>query len=349
VGLDWPPQSSERSAIPEAFRSLTGGNAPNLREASEVRGEKVRDNRTAPGVQPRALIDAFELEGLEHCVHRLTLTPSESKVSRSANGAAIRISMGAILKKAGVPEDKAHRVINEAIHAALALLRDVFMVDQRKKATNRDKVDANELVLQLRSVADAIDELPPASKGKLNKILETVVWGQFDTEEFCRIVDGIIEALKSVSPKCHAQEVHLQLVERRCFLRQKIRIASIRRSAQPAIRELWENMAACRDIEAGLRKSGSKRKSLSDFLRYAADLLELQQVANLRPVPLRAYLRRLVKITQDCGLSYKPTHDWRSGTEVEREFQAIAKYAIAAVGANQTISRRQIRALRANL
>ena len=307
---------------------------------------KARDERTAPGIQPRVLIDEFELEGLEHCVHRLKLTPSQSKEYSSANGAAIHVNMGAILAKAGVPEDKAHRVINEAIHAALVLLRDVFMQEQRKNATNRDKVHADELVLQLRSVADAIDKLPPASKGKLNKILKTVVWEQFDTEEFCRIVDGIIEALKSVSPKCRAQEVHLQLVERRSFLRQKIRIASIHRSAQPAIRELWESMGACRDIEAALRESGSKRKSLSDFLRYAADLLESQQFVNLRRVPLRAYLDRVWKTAQDCGLSYKPMYDWRSGTEVERDFQLFAKYAIAAVGANQTISRRQIRAQR---
>jgi hypothetical protein len=248
-----------------------------------------------------------------------------------------REEMSSILAKKKIPEAEAKRAIAETLEVAV----DHQLQGLRQKDSQRDRVrsvcDVGKLIARLEELAEAIAKLPPVSKKRLKSIVADHAEHSFDTETFAAMIQGIADALPKLAPKRRALDA-LDVIDQP--------IAGVIRTSPPELIELWETMPAetRRPVEQLVRSSAAKT-SATEFLRQLVILLRnfLPQAKQGRPPTIqKRYIQRVGMIWTRLGLKIGRAYDGAQGKSVESNFQRFARVALAAVGDNSVVSRRQI-------
>jgi hypothetical protein len=255
--------------------------------------------------------------------------------------------MKTILAKKRISRNDADRILALTFDAAAdhqleRLRRDRFLHD-----LERSKKNLQRLIKHIERLAQAIAELPPISKGKLNKIIGNQNWRHFDTEMFSELMQAMQDALSILSPACAANKA-------RSVIRETLRasgdraVTQIFRTAPPAITELWESIPAHTRtyVEAEIRRwTAPKRGQVIALVNHLVGLLKKYRpiMETRRPPAIEGrYLRNVAEIWVGFGLNVGRAHDGAHGKSVESPFQRFARVALAACGDNSPISDRQI-------
>jgi hypothetical protein len=295
---------------------------------------------------PDPFILALGLRGLEQHVHRLRRGPPRFTGQATEKAIAARESLRAILLRAGASQEKTEELGDRALEAAFRFRRKIFLLDQHDRWNERKDRATFNLQRQLRAAADCVDKLPTSAKGKLNQVLKEVDWKTFDTETFIFIIERTLAVLATTSPRCKAQEVRLALVEdHRLPEKVEIGLPDIARTGRPWVIELWEASHACRQLENEIRRvmRGRQSRELGAFLKYLAGLVSYEELVRPDPAALTAYIQEVRSIADEIDIGYWPGYDYFTGKHVERDFQAFARNALAAVGDERPISTRQLK------
>jgi hypothetical protein len=239
----------------------------------------------------------------------------------------------------------ADRAILKTIEAAmdfqLAELR--YRSLKTMEAQSQDTLDS--LVQGLRRLADAIAQLPPTSKGELNKRVFTII-GQapFDSEVFIEIVETITAALPEIAPRRLADNVF------------SIIHPGPGQDRRPPIIDQWEAMPATTRVKVeGLVQQAKPSKSLVQWLNRLVDLLGRERPARKQGAPrsiTQIFVSRTAAIWRTLGLNAGLAYDFflhpgtggeiGRGGRVESGFQRYCRAALTAVGDPTEVSARQV-------
>jgi hypothetical protein len=235
------------------------------------------------------------------------------------------------------PEVKAKRAIAETLEVAV----DHQLQGLRQKDSQRDRMrsagDVGRLIARLEELAQAIAELPPVSKKKLNAIVTEYTAQFFDTETFSSLICALADALPELGPKRRAQDVLNAMYQP---------VSGIVRTSPPDLIELWESMSAetRRQVEKEVRALAAKRSAVEFFRKLIVLLnkfLPHAKRGRLQTIQ-RRYTLRVGEIWARLGLKVGHAYDGFLGKNVESSFQRFARLALAAIGDDSVISRRQI-------
>src|ERR1700730_8548427 len=249
-----------------------------------------------------------------------------------------------LVEKRRIPAIAADRAILKSLEAAFdfqsADLRYRFL--ETMEAQSHTTLD--HLIRGLRQLSNAIAQLPPNSKGELNKrVVGIIGQARFNSEMFIEIVDTITAALPEIRPRRLAENI-LSLIHPEP--------GGARRA--PII-DQWEAMPATTRVKVEGMVPANPSRSLVRWLDQVADLLEGEQPALKRGAPRsisQAFVSRIATIWRtlglNAGLAYNfflhPANDDRIGRggRVESAFQRYCRAALTAVGDSTEISARQV-------
>jgi hypothetical protein len=247
-----------------------------------------------------------------------------------------------LLNKGRVTRIAADRAILKSLEAAfdfqLAHLRYRFL--KSSEAQSHDYLD--QLIKDLRELGAAIAQLPPNSKGELNKRVADVIGrAQFDSETFIEIIEGIAAALLQIRPRRLADNI-MSLIH-----------PEPAEAGRPPIIDRWEAMPATTRVKVeGMVQPNS---SLIRWLGSVADLLERERPLRKKGAPRsisQVFVMRIASIWRTLGLKPGLAYDFflhpatedrlGRGGRVLSAFQRYCRAALAAVGDPTEISARQI-------
>jgi hypothetical protein len=200
----------------------------------------------------------------------------------------------------------------------------------------------NHLIRGLRQLSNAIAQLPPNSKGELNKRVVAIIGqARFDSERFIEIIETITAALPQIGPRRLADNIRSLIHPESGGTR------------RPPMIDQWEAMPA----RTRVKGEGMVRppRSLVHWLDNVADLLERERPARKRGAPRsisQVFVSRIATIWRTLGLNpglaynffLHPANDDRIGRggRVESLFQRYCRAALTAVGDPTEISARQV-------
>jgi hypothetical protein len=200
------------------------------------------------------------------------------------------------------------------------------------------------LIRELRQLSHAIGQLPPTSKGVLNKRVSALIeQGPFDSDVFIEIFEKIIAVVPELAPRKLAENI-LSLIH-----------TEQTKDRRPPIIDRWEAMPATMRVRVEELVQAVPSQSLVRWLDNLADLLEQKRPARKRGAPrslAQAFVARIATIWRSLGLKpglaydfslYPATDDCIGrGGRVESAFQRYCRAALTAVGDPTEISARQI-------
>jgi hypothetical protein len=248
-----------------------------------------------------------------------------------------------LVKKGRISAIAADRAIVKTLDAAfdfqLAAVRNHFL----KRMEARSHTTLDHLIRLLRQLSHAVAQLPPKSKGELNKGFVGIIGqGQFDSEVFIEIVEKLSAILSQIGPRRLADNISSL-------------IHPEPREGRPPIIDQWEAMPAATRVKVERRLQASPSRSLVHWLDNVADLLERERSTDKRGAPRsisQIFVSRVATIWRTLGLNpglaYKfflhPANGDRVGRggRVESTFQRYCRAALTAVGDSTKISARQI-------
>src|SRR5215467_4305976 len=230
-----------------------------------------------------------------------------------------------LVEKRRIPAIASDRAILRSLEAAFdfqsAPLRYRFL---KTMEAQRDTT-LDQLILELRQLSNAIAQLPPNSKGELNKRVVAIIGqARFDSEIFIEIVETITAALPQIGPRRLADNIRSLIHPERGEARR-----------QPIV-DQWEAMPATTrvKVEGMVRPS----RSLVHWLDNVADLLERERPARKQGAPRsisQVFVSRIATIWRTLGLNpglaydffLHPATDDRIGRggRVESTFQRVAR------------------------
>jgi hypothetical protein len=205
-------------------------------------------------------------------------------------------------------------------------------------------ITLDHLIWDLRQISNFIAQLPPTSKGALNKRLVGLIGQtQFDSEIFIEIVERISATLPEIGPRRLADNI-LSLIH-----------PDPGGTSRSPIIDQWEAMPATTRVKVEAMVQANPSRSLVRWLDNVADLLEREQPAAKRGAPRsikKVFVERIAAISEtlglNAGLAYNfflhPANDDRIGRGgcIESLFQRYCRAALTAVGDATEISARQI-------
>jgi hypothetical protein len=243
--------------------------------------------------------------------------------------------MSRILVKKRIPVIVADRAILKTLPAAVDLQLADLRYRQLKtlEAHRHDALDR--LIRGLRQLSEAIARLPPTSRGELNKrVLPKVGQSPFDSEVFIEVIMELVVALPGISPR--------QLADNVLSLIHPERDGGMR----PAIFDQWEAMPATMRLKVERMVQTIPSRSLVDWPRRVADLLDRERPARKRACStVRAFVSRVAAVGHTIRLTPGRAYDCLQGPgerHVESSFQRYCRAALKAFGDTRRISARQI-------
>jgi len=249
-----------------------------------------------------------------------------------------------LLKKGRVRPIAADRAILKSLEAAfdfqLAGLRYRFL----KTAEAHSHATLDHLIRDLQRLADAIAQLPPSSKGQLNKrVFAKINQAPFDSEAFIDIIEAIEQTLPEVGPRRLADNV-LSLMH-----------PEPGAGRRAPIIDAWEAMPAVTRVKVEAVVQDNPSQSLVSWLNDVAGLLERERPARKRGAPRsisQAFVSRIATIWRSLGLKAGLAYSFfvhpadedciGRGGRVESTFQRYCHAALTAVGDPTQISARQV-------
>jgi hypothetical protein len=249
-----------------------------------------------------------------------------------------------LVEKRCVPAIAADRAILKSLEAAF----DFQLADpgyrHLKTMEGQSHTTLHHLIRDLRQLSNAIAQLPPNSKGELNKQVAGMIGvARFDSETLIEVVETITATLPQIGPRRLADNVQ-SLVHPK--------LAGARR---PPIIDQWEAMPATTRVKVEGMVEANPSRSLVRWLDNVADLLEREQPAAKRGAPRsikQVFVERIAAIWEtlglNAGLAYNfdlhPANEDRIGRggRIESLFQRYCRAALTAVGDATEISARQV-------
>jgi hypothetical protein len=249
-----------------------------------------------------------------------------------------------LLKNGRISTAAADRAILKSLEASF----DFQSADLRYRFLNRMEVQSHttldQLIRDLRQLSNAIAQLPPNSKGELNKrVIDLIGQAQFDSETFIEIVERISAALPEIGPRRLADKIRFLIHPEP---------GSDRR---PPVIDHWEAMPATTRVNAERMLQAKPSRSLLRWLNDVADLLQRERPIKKRGAPpsiTQLFVSRIAKIWRTLGLNpglaynffLYPAADDRigHGGRVESAFQRYCRATLTAVGDFTEISARQV-------
>jgi len=249
-----------------------------------------------------------------------------------------------LVKNGHISAIAADRAILKTLEAAfdfqLAAARYRFL--KRIEAQSHTTLD--HLIRLFRQISRAIAQLPPKSKGELNKgVVGIIGQGQFDSEVFIEIVERINAILSQIGPRRLADKIRSLIHPEPCEAR------------RPPIFDQWEAMPATTRVKVERMLQASSPRSLVRWLDNVADLLERERPTGKQGPPRsisQAFVSRVATIWRPLGLSpglaynlllHPATDDHVGrGGRVASAFQRYCRAALTAVGDFTKISARQV-------
>jgi hypothetical protein len=249
-----------------------------------------------------------------------------------------------LVEKRRIPVIAADRAISKTLEAAF----DFQAADQRydclRTMGNRSHDTLDHLIGGLRELSNAIAQLPPTPKGKLNVRVSPILGrAPFDSETFIEIIEEITATLPELSPRRLADEI-FSLIH-----------SDAAGTRRPLIVDQWEAMPATTRVTIeGVLQANSSR-SLVGWLDDVAGLLDRNRPARKRGAPrslTQIFVSRVAAIWRTLGvnpgLAYdfflRPATDERIGRagRIEGGFQRYCRAALTAVGDYREVSARQV-------
>jgi hypothetical protein len=296
------------------------------------------------------LLSQFRISAaMQSYVLRIRLRGSDFDFGTDPDQAAaytkcIREMRRILVEKRRIPAAAADRAILKSVEAAfdfqLAHLRYRFL----RTMAEQSHATLDHLIRGLRRLRDAIGQLPPTSKGELNKRVGVIIGGtQFDSEIFIEIVETIAVALPEIEPRRWADNILSQIHPEP---------GEAKRSP---IVDQWEAMPATTRVKVEGLVQANPSRSLVRWLGNVANLLDRERPELKRGAPRsisQAFVSRIATIWRtlglNAGLAYNfflhPANDDRIGRggRVESLFQRYCRAALTAVGDPTEISARQV-------
>jgi hypothetical protein len=225
----------------------------------------------------------------------------------------------------------------------------------RRARRSEELGPANKAIERLKALmllfVQVLAKLPPASKGKINKIMIAQDWQNFDSEAFANLINALIITLTTVSPERIANEARLILIDGPKPSNHPA-VRGIVRTSAPAILDLWETIPAQMrtKAEASIRSLPSCKSAVKFFRHVATVLTNLQLKMGRRPPIEQQFARQIAKIWGELGLrvgrAYHGGDRARWAHHYPSPFQRFCDLALRAVGDSARISGRQVTKLR---
>jgi hypothetical protein len=248
-----------------------------------------------------------------------------------------------LLNKKNVPQKKAEWAIRQTLDIAVNHQLDLARREQYFANCAIAKKHLRQLRKQVNSLVQALSKLPPASKGKLNKIIRVQDWRQFDTEALAEIIRAMMDTLPKVSPHCYAEEARSAISDTILRDSKEYAVAQIVRTAPPAILVLWEMIPAQTrtKVEEDIRTL-SLGISVLDFFQHLPIVLAKSpgRMRDGRTAIERVFAQKIAWVWRALGLRVGRVFG-------ESYFQQYCRRALSAVGDDTRISGRQVRRLKA--
>jgi hypothetical protein len=256
-----------------------------------------------------------------------------------------------LVEKGRVPAIAADRAILKTLEAAF----DFQLADLRYRCLKAMEVCSHatldHLIRGLRQLSDAIAQLPPTSKGQLNKrVFAKINQVPFDSEVFIEIIEAIEQALPEIRPRRLADNV-LSLIHPEP--------GTARRA--PII-DAWEAMPVVMREKVEAMVQDNPSRSLVSWLDNVGSLLERERPARKRGAPRsvsQVFVSRVATIWRTLGLRAGLSYDFflhrgdgnriGRGGRVESSFQRYCRTALTAVGDPTEISARQVSNYKRNI
>jgi hypothetical protein len=242
----------------------------------------------------------------------------------------------------GIAADRAIlRTLGVAVDFQLADLR--YRCLQTMEARSLTTLD--HLIRSLRQLSDAIGQLPPTSKGELNKrVFAKIDQAPFDSEVFIELIERLTASLSDIKPRRLADDV-VSLIHPEW--------GGVRRAA-PII-DQWESMPAVTRVKVEAMVQAIPSRSLVRWLDDVADLLDRERPVRKQGAPrslTRPFVSRVAAIWRTLGLKPGLAYDFflhpadgnriGRGGRVESSFQRYCRAALTAFGDSTKVSARQV-------
>ena len=199
------------------------------------------------------------------------------------------------MERRHIPAVAVDRAILKTLEAAVDFQIADLRYGSLKAMEARSHVALDHLIHSLRQLSDAIAQLPPTSKGELNKrVFAKIHETPFDSEVFIEIIETLAAALPEIGPCRWADDV-LSLIHPEP--------GDVRR---PPIIDQWEVMPATTRVKVEGMVQTIPSRSLVRWLDDVAGLLDQERPARNRGAPpsiARVFVSRVAAIWRTLGLN----------------------------------------------
>jgi hypothetical protein len=256
-----------------------------------------------------------------------------------------------LMKKRRIPAIAADRAILKTLQAAFDFQLAELRYSCLKTMEARSYATLGRLIRGLRDLSDAIAQLPPTSKGQLNKrVFAKINQAPFDSEVFIEIIETIEQALPEIGPRRLANNV-LSVIH-----------PEPGADGRAAIIDAWEAMPAVMRVKVETVVQDKPSRSLISWLDNVLRLLEQERLPRKRGAPRsvsQVFVSRVATIWQTLGLKVGLAYDFFlhpgdgdgifRGGRVPSSFQRYCRAALTAVGDSTEISARQVANYKRNI
>jgi hypothetical protein len=269
------------------------------------------------------------------CINRMTEILTRRRVSVAAINKAVLATLEA------------------AVHHQLSQIR----FDHLRQMENHSLRALDQLISELRALGSSITQLPPRTRGHLNRRITSILEpGLFDTEVLIEVIEALAQSLREASPKRLADDAYSIIHHPLPVFKDAKPLPHLTEQRRPLLIDLWESIPEVIRVKVErLMQEAGLMTSLSGWLTSLADLLVQERPARKLGAPRsqsQLFVWRVASIWRRLGLRPGLTYNHflhhavqdriGRGGRIESGFQCYCRTALAAFGDFSVISARQV-------